>query len=129
MVSPRWAVTTASRLALKKQRRRDGREGSQMSNLTSELELVCPCCTASLVIDVGLKRVVRHSEPERQDKVELGEADRILDEEAARREAVFQQSVTNERTRGDALAKRFEEALRKATDEPVTRPERDFDLD
>ena len=129
MVSPRWAVTTASRLALKKQRRRDGREGSQMTNLTSELELVCPCCTASLVIDVGLKRVVRHSEPERQDKVELGEADRILDEEAARREAVFQQSVTNERTRGDALAKRFEEALRKATDEPVTRPERDFDLD
>ena len=100
-----------------------------MTNLTSELELVCPCCTASLVIDVGLKRVVRHSEPERQDKVELGEADRILDEEAARREAVFQQSVTDERTRSDALAKRFEEALRKATDEPGTRPERDFDLD
>ena len=49
-----------------------------MTNLTSELELVCPCCTASLVIDVGLKRVVRHSEPERQGKVELGEADRIL---------------------------------------------------
>jgi len=129
VVSPKWAVTTASRLVLKRQRRRDGREGSQMTNLTSELELVCPCCAASLVIDVGLKRVVRHSEPERQDKVELGEADRILDEEAARREAVFQQSVTDKRTRGDALAKRFEEALRKATDEPVTRPERDFDLD
>ena len=123
------AVITTSRLAPERQRRRDGREGPQMTNLTSEFELVCPCCSASLVIDVGLKRVVRHSEPERQDKVELGEADRILTEEAARREAVFQQSVADERTRSDALGKRFEEALRKATDEPVTRPERDFDLD
>ena len=49
--------------------------------------------------------------------------------EAARREAVFQQSVDSEKTRGDALSKRFEEALRQANDEPITRPSRDFDLD
>ena len=49
--------------------------------------------------------------------------------EAARREALFEDSVQNERTRGDALSKRFEEALRQAREEPVTRPKRDFDWD
>jgi hypothetical protein len=37
--------------------------------------------------------------------------------------------VEAEKGRDDALAKRFEEALREAKREPVTRPLRDFDLD
>jgi hypothetical protein len=37
--------------------------------------------------------------------------------------------VNAETTRGDALSKRFEEALRQAREEPVTKPVRDFDLD
>jgi len=53
----------------------------------------------------------------------------LLDEQARRREDLFQQSVTAERTRGDALSKRFEEALRQAKEEPITKPTRDFDLD
>ena len=58
------------------------------------------------------------------------EAQRILAEEAARREAAFQQSVQAEKTRGDALSKRFEEALRQAREEPIgPPPKRDFDLD
>ncbi|HJO38620.1 MAG: hypothetical protein QGG24_02965 [Vicinamibacterales bacterium] len=100
-----------------------------MAKLTSEIEVPCPCCGTALVIDLNLKRIVRHDAPEREDKPELNEAQRILTEEAARREAAFQQSVSEERTRGDALSKRFEEALRQASDEPVTRPTRDFDLD
>ena len=49
--------------------------------------------------------------------------------EAERREALFQDSVHAERTRGDALAQRFEEALRQAREEPISRPKRDFDWD
>lgn len=97
--------------------------------LKSEFETACPCCSATLVIDLNLRRVVRHSEPERADKPELDHAQRILAEEAARREALFAESVEAERNRGDALSKRFEEALRQAGNEPVTKPTRDFDLD
>ena len=44
--------------------------------------------------------------------------------------AVCAQSVEAEKTRGDALSKRFEEALRQARGEPVgPPPKRDFDLD
>ena len=100
-----------------------------MAKLKSELELPCPCCGALLVVDTNLGRIVSHKEPERGDKPELSEADRILAAEAARREALFEQSVANEKTRGDALSKRFEEALKQASTEPVTRPTRDFDLD
>lgn len=100
-----------------------------MARLKSELEVTCPCCRSTLVVDLNLGRVVSHSEPERADKPELSEAERILAEEAARREAIFQQSVNAEKTRGDALSRRFEEALRQARDEPITKPMRDFDLD
>jgi hypothetical protein len=100
-----------------------------MARLKSEMEVTCPCCQATLVIDLNLGRVVSHKEPERGNKPELSEAQRILAEEAARREAIFQQSVDSEKGRGDALSKRFEEALRQAKQEPVTKPMRDFDLD
>jgi hypothetical protein len=100
-----------------------------MGRLTSELEVTCPCCQSTLVIDTNLGRVISHAEPERGNKPELSDAQRLLAEEAARREAVFQQSVTAERTRGDALSKRFEEALRQAKQEPIIKPTRDFDLD
>src|ERR671933_1478355 len=97
--------------------------------LKSEFETTCPCCQATLVIDTNLRRIVRHEEPVRGDRPELSEAQRILAEEAARREAIFQQSVAAEKTRGDALSRRFEEALRQAREEPITKPMRDFDLD
>jgi hypothetical protein len=97
--------------------------------LKSEFETTCPCCHATLVIDTNLRRVVRHEEPVRGDRPELNDAQKILAQEAARREAIFQDSVAAERTRGDALSKRFEEALKQARQEPITKPTRDFDLE
>jgi hypothetical protein len=97
--------------------------------LKSEFSTTCPCCQATLVIDVNLRRIVRHEEPVRGDRPELSDAERILAEEAARREALFQQSFESEKTRGDALSRRFEEALKQASGEPITKPTRDFDLD
>jgi hypothetical protein len=97
--------------------------------LKSEFSTQCPCCSATLVVDVNLRRIVRHEAPARGDRPELSDAERILSEEAARREALFQESFAAEQNRGDALSKRFEEALRQARTEPVTKPTRDFDLD
>lgn len=100
-----------------------------MAKLTSEIEVLCPCCGSTLTIDLHLRRVTGHREPEKGVRPELTDAQRILAEEAARREAVFQQSLSDEKTRGDALSRRFEEALKQARTEPVTKPTRDFDLD
>ena len=97
--------------------------------LKSEFEVPCPCCQSKLIIDANLRRVVRHVEPVRGDRPELSDAQRILADEAARREALFAKSFENEKTRDDALSRRFEEALKQSRDEPVTKPMRDFDLD
>jgi hypothetical protein len=100
-----------------------------MSKLSSEIETDCPCCGSMLVIDVGLKRVVSWREPEREKKPKLDEAHSILASEKARREALFSQSVADEKGRSDVLSKRFEEALKQAKKEPIEKPMRDFDLD
>lgn len=100
-----------------------------MAKLKSEVEVVCPCCQATLVVDTNLRRVVSHREPERADKPELDQAASILAAQAERRETLFKQSVEAEKGRDDALSRRFEEALREAKREPVTKPLRDFDLD
>jgi hypothetical protein len=100
-----------------------------MAKLKSELELTCPCCHSTLVVDINLGRIVSHREPERSDKPELHNAGNILAAEAARRESLFEQSIEAEKGRDDALSRRFEEALKQASKEPVTKPVRDFDLD
>ncbi len=100
-----------------------------MAKLKSEIEVLCPCCGAALVVDTNLGRVISHKEPERGDRPELTQAARILAEQDARREALFEQSVQAEKGRDDALSRRFEEALKQASKEPITRPTRDFDLD
>lgn len=100
-----------------------------MSKLKSEFETPCPCCHSTLVIDTNLRRVVRHVEPERSDRPELDKAHDILRAAEAKREAMFEESWQHEKTKGDALSKRFEEALKQANQEPITKPQRDFDLD
>lgn len=100
-----------------------------MSKLKSEFETSCPCCHSTLVIDTNLRRIVRHTDPERGDKPELDRAHEILRAEEQKREQRFADSWLNESTKGDALSKRFEEALKQANQEPITKPTRDFDLD
>jgi hypothetical protein len=100
-----------------------------MAKLKSELEITCPCCHSTLVVDINLRRLVSHREPERDDKPELNAAAKIIAAEDARREALFAQSVEAEKGRDEALTRRFEEALRQAEKEPITKPLRDFDLD
>ena len=100
-----------------------------MPKLQSEREMQCPCCGATLIIDLNLGRVVSHREAESGLNIELSDAQNILAEEKKRREAAFDQSFSNERSRPDALSKRFDEALKQAKEEPITKPTRDFDLD
>ena len=57
------------------------------------------------------------------------EGARILAEQAAKRDALFAQSFEAEKNKGDALSKRFEEALKEAKKTPASKPLRGFDLD
>ena len=100
-----------------------------MAKLTSERELECPCCGAVLTVDLNLGRIVSHEAPPTRIAPNSNDAQKILADQAARRDALFEQSFQNEKNKGDALSKRFEEALQEAKKEPVSKPLRGFDLD
>jgi len=100
-----------------------------MTKLESERDLTCPCCGAVLTVDLNLGRVIHHQDPPNPDRPELDDAHRILADQAKKRDALFEQSVQHEKTKGDALSKRFEEALKEAKKEPASKPLRGFDLD
>ncbi len=95
------------------------------------LSLSCPCCGAHLTVDVGLEKVISHEAPpaRHQAAPDLNRVDALLREQAERREAIFRQSTEDEKSKAQLLERKFEEALKKSKDEPITKPTRDIDLD
>jgi hypothetical protein len=93
-------------------------------------EVACPCCQAKLTIDPVLGVVLSHVPPPKAPpSVDLDDTARILREQKERVEAKFRESVEAERMKEDVLERKFRESLKKAKDQPIEKPLRDFDLD
>ena len=93
------------------------------------IEVTCPCCEAKLTVDAELAVVLSHVSPPRAaPDVDIGDAARILAEQARKREDKFRDSWEAESKKEDVLNRKFEEALKKAKDQPAEKPLRDFDL-
>ncbi|HEX2711171.1 MAG TPA: hypothetical protein VHM88_02965 [Candidatus Acidoferrales bacterium] len=94
------------------------------------VEVTCPCCQARLSIDPQLAVVLSHEAPPKAaPDVDITDAARILQEQAQRREDKFRESWEAEKKKEEVLTRKFEEALKKAKDQPVEKPLRDFDLE
>ena len=94
------------------------------------VEVVCPCCGATLTVDAELGKVLFHQPPPKEEKgPDLDFAAQLLKKEADRREALFRQSADEEKMKSELLDRKFKEAFEKTKDQPTTRPVRDFDLD
>ena len=93
------------------------------------IEVTCPCCEAKLTVDTDLAVVLAHVAPVRAaPDVDISDAARILADQAQKREDKFRDSWVAESKKEDVLNRKFEEALKKAKDQPVEKPLRDFDL-
>src|ERR1700688_4798334 len=96
---------------------------------TPTIEVICPCCESKLTVDTDLAVVLAHTSPVKAaPDVDISDAARILADQARKREDKFRDSWEAENKKEDVLARKFEEALKKAKDQPVERPVRDFDL-
>lgn len=95
------------------------------------IDVECPCCKSTLKVDVKSGAVLVHKEPERPKPIEdIGAAVLGLKAEAARREEVFQKSMSDQKTRQSVLDKKFDELFKQAKESPDEKPFRpDFDLD
>jgi uncharacterized Zn finger protein (UPF0148 family) len=97
---------------------------------TTDVTVVCPCCGARLTIDTQLRKVIAHeaAAQKHHDAPDLDRAADLLREQKMRREALFQKSTEDEKSKSQLLERKFEEALKKSKDEPITKPQRDIDL-
>ena len=94
------------------------------------LNVMCPCCHAKLVVDPVFGAVLSHEVPAKKGPdVDLTQTSSILQEQQRQREDKFADSWFQESNKEDILAKKFEEAMKKAKDGPIGKPIRDFDLD
>jgi hypothetical protein len=101
-----------------------GRKDGENINVT------CPCCQATLVIDPIFGAILSHTAAVKPGPdVDLTKAANILEEQQKKREDKFADSWFQETNKEDILAKKFEEAMKKAKDAPAGKPLRDFDLD
>ena len=94
------------------------------------IEVICSCCQARLTVDPELGAVLHHEPPPKTASVtDLKTAVEGLKGEAGKREARFKESMEAEKEKGKVLERKFKELLKKAKDEPITRPTREIDLD
>src|SRR5258706_5808016 len=101
-----------------------------MAKNQEPLKVTCPCCQAKLSVDAALGVVLSHEEPPRKGPdVDLTNAAGILNEQQRPREDKIADSSFQETNKEDILAKKFEEAMKKAHDAPARKPIREFDVD
>jgi hypothetical protein len=101
-----------------------------MAKQTSpSIEVTCPCCQSRLTVDTQLAVVLAHvAPPKAAPNVDISDSARILADQAQRREDKFRDSWDAEQKKEDVLERKFEEALKKAKEQPISKPVRDFDL-
>ena len=94
-------------------------------------EILCPCCNALLKVDPETHAVILHKASERPPLIEdLNAAVQKLKGEENKRDQVFRKQVEAEKSHGRVLEKKFDELLKQAKTEPVSKPGlRDIDLD
>jgi arginine utilization protein RocB len=96
----------------------------------STIQVNCPCCSATLTVDPSLPAVLNHKLPAKPQLIaELKDAAKMVKDEATRRDEKYQQIAEAEKNKSKVLEAKFQELLKKAKEEPITKPLKDIDLD
>src|SRR5262245_11479308 len=106
------------------------RKNDMSEQPNSTIQVTCPCCSAMLTIDPTLSVVLNHKLPAKPQLIaELKNAAQFVREEATRRDEKYQQIVEAEKNKSKVLEAKFQELLKKAKEEPISKPLKDIDID
>jgi hypothetical protein len=89
------------------------------------LHLECPHCQKPVVVDVEARTIA----PGEKAKVDMVQAVKSLKNAPQKRDEIFQKSLNAEKNKGDRLKTQFDEAMKKAKDQPAGPFVREVDLD
>lgn len=96
----------------------------------STIQVTCPCCSAVLTIEPALPAVLGHKLPAKPQLIaELKDAAKLVRDEATRRDEKYHQIAEAEKNKSKVLEAKVQELLKKAKEEPLTKPLKDIDLD
>ncbi len=96
--------------------------------MADKVSLECPCCRTKLVVDVQTGDVLSEERPKGPTRsFEAALSD--VRSGAARREEAFSKAFDQTRRLDSVLEKKFEEARKKADQDPDKKPKSPFDLD
>lgn len=92
------------------------------------LDVLCPCCGNRMTVDASTGDVLAEERPAPKPTKTFEDAMTEVRSGTQKREEAFSKAAEKTRRLQDLLDKKFEEARKKAGDEP-TRPTNIFDLD
>jgi len=97
--------------------------------MSENLEIVCPCCDTLLVVDRETGAVLREERSTKREHKSLDEA--LGSVKAQKREAEHRlaRAMEEAKHREEILERKFQEARRKAAENPDEPPPRPFDGD
>ena len=96
--------------------------------MAANIEITCPCCDATLVIDRISGEVLLHKAKERRAGGSLESMVAGLETQKSEMEKKFDREIASQRDRSRILEEKFKEAMERAekSDKPVINP---MDLD
>lgn len=97
--------------------------------MSGKIHVDCPCCKTKLVVDAATGTILSEERPKADHAATFEQAMTDVKSEAARREDAFSKAFDRTKNLDDLLQKKFEEARRKAADDPSPKPKNPLDLD
>jgi hypothetical protein len=97
--------------------------------MAENLRVTCPCCGDVLTVDPGSGEVLAEQRPQPQPTKSFDQALGDVRGGEARRQDLFDRAFDRTRRLDDILDKKFEEARKKAAQDPHKKPTNPFDLE
>jgi hypothetical protein len=97
--------------------------------MAENVEVTCPCCATRLTVDAESGEILAEERPKVDHQKSFESALTDVRRGADRRDELFSKAFDRTRRLDDLLEKKFEEAKKKADQDPGGRPRGPFDLD
>lgn len=97
--------------------------------MTDRLDVTCPCCDARLVVDAATGEILSVERPALDATKTFEDAMSTVNDGARRREQAFAKAFDRTQNLDDLLQKKFDEARKKAAQDPSKKPRNPFDAD
>jgi hypothetical protein len=100
-----------------------------MTGVGGNVQVDCPCCGTKLVVDAATGTILSEERPKADPGASFEQAMTEVKSGAARREDAFSKAFQRTKNLDELLQKKFEEAKKKAANEPGGKPRNPLDFD